>query len=136
MNLCNHCKTENPNNLSFCKSCGYNIKYNNPDAIIIKEPTEKENPIIILFQILFGLLILGIMVWSFIDSYKEKPPPEYEVVQEPSQTFYNYECTDDCSGHEAGYNWAEKKGISDSNDCGGNSNSFIEGCKAYVDENY
>jgi hypothetical protein len=53
------------------------------------------------------------------------------------KTFDSYNCiTSDCSGHEAGYNWAEKKGISDSNDCGGNSNSFIEGCKAYVDENY
>ncbi|KKR44312.1 MAG: hypothetical protein UX02_C0001G0045 [Candidatus Moranbacteria bacterium GW2011_GWC1_45_18] len=52
--------------------------------------------------------------------------------QEP-QTFNGYECTDDCSGHEAGYNWAEEKGITDPSDCGGNSNSFIEGCESYAE---
>lgn len=51
-----------------------------------------------------------------------------------TQTFKSYECTADCSGHEAGYNWAMEKGITDPNDCGGNSQSFIEGCKAYAYE--
>ncbi|MCX6740326.1 MAG: hypothetical protein NTZ49_03805 [Candidatus Parcubacteria bacterium] len=51
-------------------------------------------------------------------------------------TFYGYECTDDCSGHEAGYDWAEEKGIDDVDDCSGKSQSFIEGCQAYVEENY
>ena len=46
----------------------------------------------------------------------------------------NWQCTDDCSGHEAGYDWAEEKGITDPADCGGNSNSFIEGCEAYANE--
>jgi hypothetical protein len=45
-----------------------------------------------------------------------------------------YSCTDDCSGHEAGYNWAEENGIDDPDDCDGNSNSFIEGCRAYAEE--
>ena len=54
----------------------------------------------------------------------------------PDRTFGGYDCTDDCSGHEAGYEWAEDKDINDIDDCGGNSNSFIEGCWAYVDENY
>lgn len=49
-------------------------------------------------------------------------------------TFKGYACTQDCSGHEAGYNWAEEKGIDDPSDCGGNSNSFIEGCEAYAEE--
>ncbi len=48
--------------------------------------------------------------------------------------FKGYPCTEDCSGHEAGYEWAEDKGITDSSDCGGNSNSFIEGCEAYAEE--
>ena len=48
--------------------------------------------------------------------------------------FHGYPCTDDCSGHEAGYNWAEKKSIENPDDCDGNSNSFIEGCKAYAIE--
>jgi len=48
--------------------------------------------------------------------------------------FHDYPCTVDCSGHEAGYEWAEKKGIEDPDDCGGNSNSFIEGCRAWAEE--
>ena len=51
-----------------------------------------------------------------------------------SQDFYGYPCTQDCSGHEAGYAWAERKDITDPDDCGGNSQSFIEGCRAYAEE--
>jgi len=49
-----------------------------------------------------------------------------------SQTFHGYACTKDCSGHRAGYEWAERKGIADPDDCGGKSLSFIEGCRAYA----
>ncbi|MBA1374958.1 hypothetical protein [Sphingomonas ursincola] len=44
-------------------------------------------------------------------------------------------CTVDCSGHEAGYNWASDNGITDPDSCGGNSWSFVEGCRAYAEEN-
>lgn len=50
------------------------------------------------------------------------------------QTFGGYPCTVDCSGHEAGYNWAIENGITDASECTGNSNSFIEGCMVAVDE--
>lgn len=52
-----------------------------------------------------------------------------------SPTFHGDTCTDDCSGHEAGYNWAEEQGITSPDDCGGNSSSFIEGCESYAEEN-
>ena len=52
-----------------------------------------------------------------------------------SPTFHGNTCTGDCSGHEAGYNWAEEKGITDPDDCGGKSSSFIEGCESYAEEN-
>lgn len=45
-----------------------------------------------------------------------------------------YGCTEDCSGHEAGYDWALENEISDAIDCDGNSESFREGCEAYVEE--
>lgn len=48
--------------------------------------------------------------------------------------FEGYGCTQDCSGHEAGYAWAEDKGIADPDDCGGKSWSFIEGCRAYAEQ--
>jgi len=43
-------------------------------------------------------------------------------------------CTEDCSGHEAGFLWAQDNDISDESDCGGNSQSFIEGCEQFVQE--
>ena len=42
-------------------------------------------------------------------------------------------CTDDCSGSKAGYEWAEQNGISTESDCDGNSDSFNEGCVNYVE---
>jgi hypothetical protein len=57
---------------------------------------------------------------------------------ERRQEFDGYDCTEGCSGHEAGYRWAEDHSISDGNDCDAagehsNSPSFAEGCQAYVD---
>lgn len=43
-------------------------------------------------------------------------------------------CTQDCGGHEAGYAWAEEKGITDPDHCGGRSWSFVEGCRAYAEQ--
>ena len=51
-----------------------------------------------------------------------------------AQTFDGYICTVDCSGHEAGYDWAERNGITDPSECSGNSQSFIEGCQSYAGE--
>jgi hypothetical protein len=55
-----------------------------------------------------------------------------------AREFAGYECTVDCSGHKAGYKWAEEHDISDGDDCDkagehSNSQSFAEGCHAYVD---
>ncbi|OQW39140.1 MAG: hypothetical protein A4S12_11645 [Proteobacteria bacterium SG_bin5] len=49
-------------------------------------------------------------------------------------SFAGQGCTQDCSGHEAGYAWAEEKGITDPDHCGGKSWSFIEGCRAYAEQ--
>lgn len=50
-----------------------------------------------------------------------------------AQTFKGYQCSQDCSGHRAGYAWAQRKGITDANQCTGNSRSFVEGCIAYAE---
>ena len=52
------------------------------------------------------------------------------------QSFGEYGCTEDCSGHEAGYEWASNNDIYDQDDCSGNSQSFIEGCWQYVEDYY
>lgn len=63
------------------------------------------------------------------------PVVEYDESSDyEPQTFDVNDCIGDCSGHEAGYNWAEEKGIDDPSDCGGNSSSFIEGCESYAEE--
>jgi len=66
-------------------------------------------------------------------------PPSIDLYSMPrlpyrAPAFRGYECTVDCSGHEAGYEWAERHSIDDPDDCNGNSESFIEGCKAYAEE--
>lgn len=41
-------------------------------------------------------------------------------------------CTDDCSGHEAGFEWARDNDLADESECSGDSNSFVEGCEQFV----
>jgi hypothetical protein len=64
----------------------------------------------------------------------QNPITDMEALDNSGLTFEGYECTEDCSGHEAGYAWAEDNDITDPDDCGGNSNSFYEGCVAYAEE--
>lgn len=73
-----------------------------------------------------------IVVIFFYDNIETFPSDSQTKTR--SQSYKSYECTDDCSGHRASYEWARKKGITDSYDCGGNSQSFIEGCKSYASE--
>lgn len=42
------------------------------------------------------------------------------------------QCTGDCSGHDAGFDWARDQGVTDPSECGGDSQPFVEGCKAYA----
>lgn len=57
-----------------------------------------------------------------------------------ARTFGDYECTDDCSGHKAGYEWAEARNITNEARCEAilrrwpNRNSFYEGCLVYVED--
>ena len=89
---------------------------------------KKEHPVVIILMVVFVVVFILIpmshgILWGREDSNSL-----------PSQkTFYGYDCTSDCSGHEAGYKWANDKGITDFNDCGGNSQSFKEGCQSYVE---
>ena len=51
-----------------------------------------------------------------------------------ANTFGGNDCTDDCSGHKAGYDWAEQNGVKDGSECSGNSTSFEEGCQTYIED--
>jgi hypothetical protein len=99
--------------------------------------------------ILIGILLLSAGCNKGESVYFSDPPNTGYYVEENQgevdysgetedwpKTFNGYTCTGDCSGHEAGYEWAERKGINNADDCSGNSNSFIEGCISYVEGNY
>jgi len=51
-----------------------------------------------------------------------------------AQTFGGNSCVDNCEGHRAGYEWAEQNDIQSEEDCSGNSSSFEEGCRTYVED--
>ena len=57
------------------------------------------------------------------------PSPALPAPVAPPAVFHGYDCTVDCSGHEAGYDWAEEHDITDRDDCPidpSNSHSFTE----------
>jgi hypothetical protein len=60
--------------------------------------------------------------------------PDSSDTSDGSSTFHGYDCTQDCSGHKAGYEWAKEHGIDDPDKCGGDSESFKQGCRAYAEE--
>ena len=96
--------------------------------------------------VLVGLACIAIGV---IRSKPANPPSNQEFVlpEEPApvskssptrQTFADDPCSEDCSGHQAGYDWAERNEIDAEDACDdagdtSNSPSFAEGCKAYVE---
>ncbi|MBA8883018.1 hypothetical protein [Dokdonella fugitiva] len=51
-----------------------------------------------------------------------------------ARVFHGHACKGDCSGHLAGYRWAEKKGIHVVARCGKKTGSFFEGCRIYAAE--
>jgi hypothetical protein len=58
-----------------------------------------------------------------------------EAAQAEDRTYGGFECTDDCSGHAAGYEWAKEHDIEDEANCPeGNSQSFHEGCIAFTED--
>lgn len=48
-------------------------------------------------------------------------------------TFDGNTCLGDCSGHQAGYDWAEENDIDDEDSCDTSSQSFNEGCLSFVE---
>lgn len=103
--------------------------------------------------VLFGGIIIGTAFTSCGTSETVRPhqhsiasrqtgalnlsPHDFAVIGTPdpqATTFHGYQCIGDCSGHEAGYQWAEDMEIFEPDACGGKSKSFIEGCQAWAEE--
>lgn len=112
----------------------------------MKEFLKSAGSIVLYLGLFFGFLALvgGGTQSSSSSSYSE--PSSYSNTsdafgdsssgyeEEPS-TFSGYTCTSDCSGHEAGYDWAYENDVCDEYFDGGNSESFAEGVRAYAEEN-
>lgn len=75
------------------------------------------------------------MSWANEEPFDEDAATE-EAIAEYTYTTYedvfgSYQCTSDCSGHDAGFEWAKENMILDGYGCSGDSDSFVEGCEAY-----
>ena len=82
------------------------------------------------------VIVLAVLIYL---ANRPKTKPTYNDVRQKIEMYDGqrlfdglYPCSQDCSGHLAGYMWASKHDITDPNDCGGNSQSFMEGCIAYT----
>jgi len=88
--------------------------------------------LLIFISVLIGVAFLGnrnnnSRIYDDGGYYDSDYEEEYDPIMEITSD--NWNCTDDCSGHRAGYDWAMNNSIGDPYDCEGNSESFIEGAR-------
>ena len=86
-------------------------------------------------QVLRITLAVAAGIAAFVLTYRS----QLHTAQVPGRagSFHGYACRRDCSLHEAGYDWAQKHGVTDRHDCPlgpHHSRSFTEGCWAYANE--
>lgn len=94
-----------------------------------------------------GALFLLLVGWNMLTSNSSSgsitPEQEAQTLweetegdnqEESPKKFGDYTCTSDCSGHEAGYEWAEANDVCDEDFDGGNSVSFAEGVRAWAED--
>ena len=77
----------------------------------------------------------AVIALMIVTGFARSDPPDTDApgadAVKPSQT-----CTTGCGGRADGYAWAEQKDVDDVDDCVGPSTAFVEGCRAYVEENH
>lgn len=124
-----------------CEKCGHCIDWKeykkNIRLITCRKCREAVVEPLRFEQVFYFLFVLGLVVFmlsTFWTDPEVKPDPDPELEQWRKKNFGLFQCdTPACSGHSAGYRWAEEHQIDNWDDCTGNSQSFIEGCqqKAY-----
>lgn len=79
------------------------------------------------------IFIVG-MVSSSMNDTKERKQIEERYRENAQYVIENgdEDCTDDCSGHQAGYDWAGYNMVCDDEYDSGNSESFNEGVRAWA----
>ena len=87
-------------------------------------------------SILSGIFLMGLiwLVWQEIEGGHRRDYESYSGSSQSSQSWEDIELINPYSigsGHSAGYEWAQENNVTS---CGGNSNSFIEGCEEYLSQ--
>lgn len=87
---------------------------------------------------IIGVIIIVVIIWIIFSLFSNNNFESnsygslYSDDYEENKNYYNVENPyNDGSGHFAGYKWAEENDV---DSCGGNSNSFIEGCEEYLEQ--
>jgi hypothetical protein len=104
-------------------------------AFFTKESTYK-GEFAFIEPVLMRVFVIGVVVIGFVllFTYPFDTPETNTIAPIPKERqFYGYDCIGDCSGHEAGFEWAKNNDINYTSDCNGNSKSFVEGCQAWVE---
>jgi hypothetical protein len=69
-----------------------------------------------------GILALSVIACGFVGQAGAVP-------------VYSPQCSEGCPAFDEGYQWAQGNGIASEFECDGRPLSFIDGCRAYVDDN-
>lgn len=67
--------------------------------------------------------------------YEDSTSRDTYIRGDYSDNHGTYDCTSDCSGHQAGYEWGEEHDICDTSYDNTNSDSFNEGVQAWAEDN-
>lgn len=135
---CPQCKREYSQSVQYCRYCSISLRTGEKieNQLIWTKKIDIGDHLGIIVCCILG--ILGLVYFSFINKGDSNTKP----VQTSSKSTSCYvapkpepwSCTSDCSGHQAGYTWANRNNILNPMECTGNSASFIEGCEYYVQE--
>jgi len=102
----------------------------------MKNNSQKGNGVIVM------IVVIG-LIWGAYSIFSKNDSADNNYDYNSYDSSYDYDSGDsdyytnygnpynEGSGHYAGYEWAEQNGVSS---CGGNSNSFIEGCEEYLNQ--
>lgn len=86
---------------------------------------------------LAALLALVLAGW-WLFQWADRPASAVDPTPQPARpatgpTFEGFDCKTDCSGHEAGYEWARRNDVTSAAECENRSKSFEEGCVVYLE---
>ncbi len=102
---------------------------------LIGDISEDERPLAAFWKNMANFIVLPVLIlFVIVELFSDKPSytPSTDIYR---QSYNDYECVGDCSGHEAGYEWARDNSIKSPSDCETGNSSFDEGCASGVEVN-